>query len=76
MQIQILGMGCAKCIKLTHVAEEAARELGLQYEIEKITDANRIMEFGVMMTPALAIDGVVKCSGKIPSVEEAKKMLA
>ncbi|MBN2339396.1 MAG: TM0996/MTH895 family glutaredoxin-like protein [Acidobacteria bacterium] len=76
MKIQILGTGCPKCRKLAESAEEAARELGVEHEIEKVTEIDRIMAFGVMMTPALAVDGEVKAVGKVPSVEEIKKMLA
>ncbi len=76
MKIQILGTGCPKCKKLTETAEAAAKELGLDYEIEKITDINDIMKFGVMMTPGLAVDGDIKSVGKVPSVDEVKKMLA
>ena len=57
MKIQILGTGCAKCNTLTMVTEQAAQSLGLQYELEKITDLQRIMSFGVMTTPALVVDG-------------------
>ncbi len=74
-KIQILGTGCAKCVKLTSNAEEAVREKGIQAEIEKVTDIRKIMDFGVMMTPGLAIDGEVKAVGKVLSVEEIKKML-
>lgn len=74
MKIQILGTGCAKCIKLAENAEKAAREKGIQFEIEKITDINKIMDFGVMFTPGLAIDGQVKSVGKVLSVEEIKKL--
>ena len=74
-RIQILGTGCPKCQKLTEHAEAAAKELGLQYELEKITDIAKIMNFGVMMTPALAVDGVVKVAGKVPSVDELKELL-
>ncbi|HOK80362.1 MAG TPA: thioredoxin family protein [bacterium] len=74
-KIQILGTGCPKCKKLAENAEMAAKELGIEYEIEKITNINDIMNFGVMMTPALAIDGEVKTSGRIPSVDEIKNML-
>jgi len=76
MKIQILGTGCAKCNALTQATEKAAQSLGVQYELEKVTDLNRIMAFGVMMTPALVVDGKVKVSGKVPSVEELKKLLA
>ena len=74
-KIQILGSGCAKCRQLTAVAEQAARDLGLQYELEKVTDVNRYAEFGVIFTPALVVDGVVKLSGKVPSFDEARKLL-
>jgi small redox-active disulfide protein 2 len=75
MKIQILGSGCAKCRALTAVAEQAAKDLGLEYEVEKITDLTRFADFGVMFTPALAVDGAVKLSGKVPSLDEAKKLL-
>ena len=75
-KIQILGSGCAKCRQLTAVAEQAAQDLGLQYELEKVTDVNRYAEFGVMFTPALVVDGVVKLSGKVPSFDEVKRLLA
>jgi small redox-active disulfide protein 2 len=73
--IQILGTGCPKCKKLAENAEAAAKALGTEYAIEKVTDINEIMKFGVMMTPALAIDGQVKVVGKVPSPEEIRKML-
>jgi small redox-active disulfide protein 2 len=75
MNIQVLGTGCPKCRKLAELAESAANELGIDYTLEKVTDINRITEFGVMMTPALAVDGVVKVSGKVPSPGDVKKML-
>jgi len=75
MKIQILGTGCPKCQKLAETAKTAAEELGLQYELVKITDLNEIMKFGVMMTPGLAVDGQVKSVGKVPTVDEIKKML-
>ncbi|MBK1790265.1 thioredoxin family protein [Persicirhabdus sediminis] len=75
MKIQILGTGCHKCNTLAEVAEAAATELGLDYELEKIKDINQIMAFGVMMTPALAVDGEVKVVGKVPSVEAVKSIL-
>ncbi|MFP4166578.1 MAG: thioredoxin family protein [Opitutales bacterium] len=75
MKIQILGTGCPKCQQLTENAEAAAQEMGIDYEIEKITDINAIMEYGVMMTPALAVDGEVKLSGKATDPEEIKKHL-
>jgi len=75
-KLQILGTGCAKCTKLAEATEHAAQSLGLPYEIEKVTEIQRIMSFGVMMTPALVVDGVVKVSGKVPSPEELKSMLS
>lgn len=74
-KLQILGTGCAKCQKLTEQTEAAARAIGIEYELEKVTDINDIMQFGVMITPALAVDGEVKVSGKIPSVEELKTLI-
>lgn len=75
-KLQILGTGCPKCKKLAENAEAAAKALGIEYEIEKVTDINEIMKFGIMMTPALAIDGRVKVVGKVPSANEIKGMLA
>ena len=74
-KLQILGTGCPKCQKLAETAETAARELGLEYEVEKVKEIDMIMAFGVMMTPALAVDGEVKVSGKVPSIDELKKLL-
>lgn len=74
-KIQILGTGCPKCKKLAEVTEKAAQELGIEFELSKVTDINEIMKFGIMMTPGLAIDGVVKVAGKVPNVNEVKKML-
>jgi small redox-active disulfide protein 2 len=75
MKIQILGTGCPKCKKLAEAADAAAKELRLDYELVKVTDINQIMSFGVMMTPALAVDGQVKFSGKVPSPEDIKRYL-
>jgi small redox-active disulfide protein 2 len=74
-KIQILGTGCPKCKKLAENAELAAKDLGIEYTIEKITQLNEIMKFGVMLTPSLAIDGQVKIVGKVASPEEIKKLL-
>jgi len=74
-KIQVLGTGCAKCQKLAAVADEAAKALGLDYTVEKVTDLNDIASFGVMFTPALVVDGVVKVAGKIPSLDDTKKLL-
>ena len=75
-KIQILGTGCPKCKKLSENAEAAAKALGLEYELVKVTEINEIMKFGVMMTPALAVDGEVKSVGKVLPVDEIKKVLA
>ncbi len=74
-KIQILGTGCPKCKKLVENAEIAAKALGIEYEIEKVTDINEIMKFGVVMTPALAVDGEVKLVGKVPSPDEIEGLL-
>ena len=76
MLIQVLGTGCAKCKALTANAEAAVRELGLVAKVEKVEDVREIMKFGVMTTPALAVDGKVKVSGKIPSIAELRTILA
>jgi small redox-active disulfide protein 2 len=74
-KIQILGPGCAKCKMLTERTEQAAKGLGLDCVIEKVTDISQITSFGVMMTPALVVDGQVKVVGKVPSVDEVKKLI-
>ena len=74
--VQVLGPGCAKCEKLKHNAEEAVQQSGIEATVEKITDINVITGFGVMMTPALAIDGQVKLVGKVSSPEEIAKLLS
>jgi len=73
--LQVLGPGCPNCEKLSQHVFEAARELGLEFQFEKIKDMNVITGFGVMMTPALVVDGEVKSSGRVLSVEEIKKLL-
>lgn len=75
MKIQILGAGCPKCAKLAEAAAAAANELGLDYELEKITDICQILNFGVIMTPALAINDEVRIAGKVPSMEELRVIL-
>lgn len=74
-KIQILGTGCPKCKKLLNNAKEAADALGIDYELIKIDNISDIAAFGVMMTPALAIDGEVKVVGKVPNAEELKILL-
>ncbi len=75
-KIQILGTGCPKCKALSKNAEKAVKELGVDCKVEKVTDINDILSFGVMMTPALAIDGKVKSVGKVLSSDDIKKFLS
>jgi len=70
MKIEILGTGCPKCKKLHEISEEAVKELGISAEIIKITDINKIIDYGVMVTPALVIDGDLMVAGKIPGKQE------
>ncbi len=74
-KLQVLGAGCAKCQKLADTVKSAADALGMEYELEKITKIDQIVAFGVMSTPALAVNGVVKVSGKVPDVEEIKRLI-
>ena len=71
-KLQVLGTGCAKCNELAARTEQAAKELGLDYELIKVDEIDQIMAFGVMMTPALAVDGEVKVSGKVPGIDKIK----
>jgi len=74
-KLQILGTGCPKCKKLAENVEAAAGALNIDYELEKVTDINDILKFGVMMTPALVVDGKVKVAGKVPAARDIKAML-
>jgi len=74
--IQVFGPGCSRCETLKKNAEQAVRELGIEATVEKVTDINVMTGMGIMITPALAIDGEVKLSGKVASAEEIKKLLA
>lgn len=76
MKIQVLGSGCPKCKTLTERVEGAVAELGLDCEIEKITEISEIVKFGVMMTPGLVIDGEVKSAGKLLSIQEIRDLLS
>ena len=73
--IKILGTGCKKCEKLYNQADQAARELELEYTIEKITEIDKIMDYGIMITPALVVNEEVKIAGKVPVIDELKKFL-
>ena len=74
-QIKILGPGCRRCEQLAASTKAAADQLGLVYELEKVTDIATFADYGVMMTPGLVIDGKVKSQGKVPTVDEIKAML-
>jgi small redox-active disulfide protein 2 len=74
-KIQVLGAGCSKCEELTKLTKSVADSLGIQYELEKVTDIKTIMGFGVMTTPALVVDGVVKFAGKLPTAEQIKQVI-
>jgi len=74
-KLQVLGTGCSKCQKLAANTEAAAKAMGIEYELVKVTDINEIMEFGVMVTPALAVDGEVKVVGKVPDPEAIQDFL-
>ncbi|MGA2660881.1 MAG: thioredoxin family protein [Verrucomicrobiota bacterium] len=76
MQLLILGSGCAKCAKLHDLTAQAARELGVAHELQKVTDLKQIMALRVMLTPALVVNGSVKLSGKVPSLGELKGILS
>jgi small redox-active disulfide protein 2 len=74
-KLQILGPGCPKCRQLAENVEAAAKALGIDYQLEKVTDVNEIMKFGVMTTPGLVVDGEVKVVGKVPGLDTIKDML-
>ncbi|MFH1011666.1 MAG: thioredoxin family protein [bacterium] len=80
MMIEVLGPGCARCEKTYAIVQQAASELGLKegedYSISKIKEPSLIAQRGVLMTPGLVIDGIVKCSGRIPSQEQVKQWLS
>ena len=76
MKLTIYGRGCAKCKLLTQHAESAARELGVEYELDKVTDMNEIIDAGVMRTPAMAINDRIVLEGRVPSANELKQYLA
>ena len=72
MKIEVLGMGCASCNKLYQNALEAVKQSGKEVQVVKVEDIKKIMGYGVLSTPALVIDGVVKTAGKLPKAEEIK----
>lgn len=75
MKIEILGPGCWRCVKLEENTKKAVKKMGLSAQVDHVKDFNKFIEYGVMLTPALVVDGKVLCSGKIPEVEEIVKML-
>jgi len=75
-EVKVLGPGCPKCEKLLSAAKQAVSELGLDCTVEKVSDIGQITKYGIMITPALVVDGEVKFSGKVPSVEDLKKIIA
>ena len=75
-KILVLGPGCPRCETLANLARQAADQLGLAYELEKLTDIKQFPTYGLMMTPGLVVDGQLKVQGKVPSIDEIKSMLA
>ena len=75
MKIEVLGMGCAKCAKLEENARAAVAALGLEATVEHVKDMDRILDYGVMITPGLVVDGKVVASGKVPSSEDIQKLI-
>jgi len=75
VKIVVLGPGCPNCRKLADNAETAARELGIDFELEKVTDITEITRYGVLMTPGLVIDGDVKSAGKVLSAKEIREII-
>lgn len=74
-KLEILGTGCPNCKKLMELTEQAAKELGIEHEVVKVDDITKIMEYGVMMTPALVVDGEVKVAGRVPKIDEIRKLI-
>ena len=75
MKIEVLGTGCMKCNKLYEAAKEAVAQAGVQAEVAHVTDLAELMKRGVMVTPALAVDGQIKSAGKVLKAEEIAKLL-
>jgi small redox-active disulfide protein 2 len=75
MKIEVLGTGCAKCEKVEEVVRRAVAEAGVEAEVTKVKDIREILKYKVMTTPAVAVDGVVKIAGRVPTLEEAKAIL-
>ena len=75
-EIKVLGSGCDKCAQMAERAESAARQAGIEYKLEKVTSISVMIKYGVMVTPALVVDGLLKVSGRVPTVEEIKRILS
>ena len=75
-KIIVLGPGCPRCETLAKLTQQAADQVGIEYEFEKVTDIKEFMKYGMMMTPGLVVDGELKVQGKVPSLDEIKNMLA
>ena len=75
IELKILGTGCPKCLKLEERTRQAAEELGIAYQLEKVTDIQKIMSYRIMMTPGLVINGEVKITGRVPMVEDIQNIL-
>ncbi len=75
MKIEVIGTGCPKCKKLGELVQRATEELGIEHEIEKVTDVSKIIEYGITATPALAVDGRVVLAGRVPSYEKIKEAI-
>ena len=75
MKVEILGTGCPKCKKVIELTNQAAKELGIEIESVKVTDIKEIANRGVIITPALSIEGEIKCAGRVPTIDEIKKWL-
>ena len=75
MKIEVLGMGCAKCTKLEENARAAVAALGIEATIEHVKDMDRILDYGVLITPGLVVDGKVVASGRVPSREDIQKLI-
>ena len=75
-RVQVLGPGCPTCDKLLENVRRAVSELGIEAVVEKVSDINAILDLGALMTPGLAVDGELRMVGKVPSVEEVKKLIS
>ena len=75
-KLEVLGTGCPKCVQLYEMTQQAAEALGIEFTLSKVTDIDDILDYGVMMTPALVVDGQVKVAGKVPALDALKSLIA